>query len=77
MDFWPPIPPNKGFMLGLSLDRKGILYAGIDSLSPELKSGVYRLPPGGAGKATLFATDKNITFPNNYRLDKQGQLFCQ
>jgi hypothetical protein len=73
--FWPTIPPNKGFMLGLSLDRKGILYASIASLSPELKSGVYRLPPGGAGKATLFATDKNMTFPNDLLFGQQRQLF--
>ena len=23
---WPTIPPNKGFMLGLSFDKKGMLY---------------------------------------------------
>lgn len=72
---WPTIPPNKGFMLGLSFDKKGMLYAAIASLSPELKSGVYRLPPGGAGKATLFASDKNMTFPNDLLFGRRGQLF--
>ena len=23
---WPTIPPNKGFMFGLSFDKKGMLY---------------------------------------------------
>lgn len=73
---WPTIPPNKGFMLGLSFDKKGMLYAAIASQTPELKSGVYRLPVGGAaGKATLFASDKNMTFPNDLLFGPQGQLF--
>lgn len=72
---WPTIPPNKGFMLGLSFDKKGMLYAAIASLSHELKSGVYRLPPGGAGKATLFASEKNMTFPNDLLFGRLGQLF--
>jgi sugar lactone lactonase YvrE len=72
---WPTIPPNKGFMLGLNLDKQGNLYAAVASLSPELKSGVYRLPPGGAGQATLFATHPNMTFPNDLLFDKQGRLF--
>jgi hypothetical protein len=42
---WPTIPPNKGFMFGLNLDKQGNLYAAIASLSPQLKSGVYRLFP--------------------------------
>ena len=45
------------------------------SLSPELKSGVYRLAAGGAGQATLFATHQNMTFPNDLLFDKQGRLF--
>ena len=53
---WRTIPPNKGFMLGLNFDKQGSLYAAVASLSPELKSGVYRLSPGGVGQATLFAT---------------------
>ena len=72
---WPTIPPNKGFMLGLSFDKRGMLYAAIASQTPELKSGVYRLPPGGAGNATLFASDKNMTFPNDLLFGPQGQLF--
>ena len=73
---WPTIPPNKGFMLGLSFDKKGMLYAAVASLTPELKSGVYRLPPGGSvAKATLFASDKNMTFPNDLLFGPQGQLF--
>ncbi|HET7345295.1 MAG TPA: SMP-30/gluconolactonase/LRE family protein [Nitrososphaeraceae archaeon] len=72
---WPTIPPNKGFMLGLSFDKKGMLYAAIASQTPELKSGVYRLPVGGAGKATLFASNKNMTFPNDLLFGPQGQLF--
>ncbi|MGN6633725.1 MAG: SMP-30/gluconolactonase/LRE family protein [Nitrososphaeraceae archaeon] len=73
---WPTIPPNKGFMLGLSFDKKGMLYAAIASLTPELKSGVYRLPAGGStAKATLFAYDKNMTFPNDLLFGPEGQLF--
>ena len=72
---WPTIPLNKGFMLGLNFDKQGNLYAAIASLSPELKSGVYRLSPGGAGQATLFATHPNMTFPNDLLFDKQGRLF--
>ena len=46
------------------------------SQTPELKSGVYRLPVGdAAGKATLFASDKNMTFPNDSLFGPQGQLF--
>ena len=70
---WPTIPPNKGFMLGLNFDKQGSLYAAVASLSPELKSGVYRLSPGGVGQATLFATHPNMTFPNDLLFDKQGR----
>jgi sugar lactone lactonase YvrE len=72
---WPTIPLNKGFMLGLNFDKQGNLYAAIASLSPELKSGVYRLAAGGAGQATLFATHQNMSFPNDLLFDKQGRLF--
>ena len=72
---WPTIPPNKGSMLGLNFDKQENLYAAVSSLSPELKSGVYRLSPGGAGHATLFATHPNMTFPNDLLFDKQGRLF--
>jgi sugar lactone lactonase YvrE len=72
---WPTIPPNEGSMLGLNFDKQGNLYAAVSSLSPELKSGVYRLSPGGAGHATLFATHPNMTFPNDLLFDKQGRLF--
>jgi hypothetical protein len=61
-------------MLGLNFDKKGMLYAAIASLSPELKSGVYRLPAGSAGKATLFASYRNMTFPNDLLFRQQGQL---
>src|ERR1051326_4276157 len=71
---WPTIPPNKGFMLGLNFDKQGNLYAAIASLSPQLKSGVYRLSPG-ASNATLFAKHQNMTFPNDLLSDKKGQLF--
>ena len=72
---WPTIPPNKGFMLGLNFDKQGHLYGAIASLSPQLKSGVYRLSPGGATNATLFAKHQNMTFPNDLLFDKKGQLF--
>jgi sugar lactone lactonase YvrE len=73
---WPTIPPNKGSMLGLNFDKQGNLYAAVaSSLSPEVKSGVYRLSPGGAGHATLFATHPNMTFPNDLLFDKQWRLF--
>ena len=72
---WPTIPSNKGFMLGLNFDKQGNLYAAIASLSPQLKSGVYRLSPGGASNATLFAKHQNMTFPNDLLFDKKGQLF--
>jgi Lhr-like helicase len=48
---WPTIPPNKGFMLGLSFDKKGMLYAAIASLSPELKSG---LTPSQQRQARIY-----------------------
>jgi sugar lactone lactonase YvrE len=72
---WPAIPTNKGFMLGLDLDEQGMLYAAIASLSPELKSGIYRLSSGGTGHADLFASHTNMTFPNDLLFDHQGRLF--
>jgi sugar lactone lactonase YvrE len=62
-------------MFGLNFDKQGYLYAAIASLSPQLKSGVYRLSPGGASNATLFAKHQNMTFPNDLLFDKKGQLF--
>jgi sugar lactone lactonase YvrE len=72
---WPTIPTNKGFMLGLDFDKQGMLYAAIASLSPELKSGIYRLSSGGAGQAALFASNTNMTFPNDLLFGQQGRLF--
>ena len=72
---WPAIPTSKGFMLGLDLDEQGMLYAAIASLSPELKSGIYRLSSGGTGHADLFASHTNMTFPNDLLFDHQGRLF--
>jgi sugar lactone lactonase YvrE len=72
---WPAIPTNKGFMLGLDLDEQGMLYAAIASLSPELKSGIYRLSSGGTGHADLFASHTNMTFPNDLLFDHQGRHF--
>jgi sugar lactone lactonase YvrE len=71
----PTIPPNKGFMLGLNFDKQGNLYAAVAYLSPELKSGLYRLSPKSVGQTTLFATHPNMTFPNDLLFDKQRRLF--
>lgn len=71
---WPKIPTNQGFLIGLTFDDKGYLYAGIGSFSKEFQPGIYRLAPGEYnGNATLFATHPNMTFPNGLVFDKQRE----
>lgn len=71
-----PAPvPNKGFMTGLAIDSKGTLYAALVSFTSEVQAGIYRVPAGG-GKATLFAKDANMPFPNGLAFDGDDTLYA-
>lgn len=77
-----PIPPSmnpampNGYLLGLTFDAAGNLYAGAASFGAAFMAGIYRLPPTG-GTATLFARDamNRMNFPNGLAFDAMGNLF--
>jgi sugar lactone lactonase YvrE len=70
----PPVPPDRGALLGLGVDDDGTLYAGVTSQDPAvLTSGVYRFAPGG-GAAELFASDPAMRFPNDVRVEASRLL---
>jgi hypothetical protein len=70
----PPIPPNQGALVGLSLGPDDLLYAAVNSFSPSLQTGVYRFSKAG-GEATLFASDPALKFANDIRFDAAGDFF--
>jgi len=70
----PAPAPGKGFMTGLALSAQGDVYAGLASFTPEIQAGIYRIPAAG-GRATLFAKDQDLSFPNALAFDADGTLF--
>ena len=70
----PQIPPGQGFMVGMALDERENLYVALASFTPQVQTGIYRVPPAG-GQAVLFATDKGMALPNVLAFDKKGALF--
>jgi len=72
-----PAPvPNKGFMTGLAFGTKDptTLYAELVSFVPDVQAGIYRVDASG-GKATLFAKDPAMIFPNGMVTDDAGNWF--
>jgi sugar lactone lactonase YvrE len=64
-------PPDGELLLGLILDAKGTLYAGVSGKAKG-GAGVYQFDASGA--PTLVADDKNMTFPNGLVFAKDGSL---
>jgi sugar lactone lactonase YvrE len=71
---WPAIPKDAAYLTGLVFDAQGALYAGLASFSPQLRTGIYRLP-AGAEEASLFAGHPDLAFPNGLDFDAKGRLF--
>ncbi|MFQ5794349.1 MAG: LysM peptidoglycan-binding domain-containing protein [Candidatus Bipolaricaulia bacterium] len=70
----PQAPPGEGFMVGMALDANGNLYVNLASFTPQVRTGIYRVPAGG-GSAALFASDEAMLFPNDLVFDDRGNLF--
>jgi len=71
-----PAPVSgKGFMTGLAQSAAGDVYAGLASFVPEVQAGIYRIPKEG-GRATLFAKDAALPFPNALAFDADGSLWA-
>jgi sugar lactone lactonase YvrE len=62
-----------GFLTGLTL-RGGQVYAALVSFNPSAQAGIYRLPAEG-GPASLFASNPEMTFPNDLHFDGAGDLY--
>jgi sugar lactone lactonase YvrE len=70
----PKVSEGNGFSTGLAFDKQGNLYAALASFTPDVTTGIYRIPPGG-GDAVLFASDPAMQFPNDLKFDREGNLF--
>jgi sugar lactone lactonase YvrE len=70
---FPRLGQGQGFLTGLTFDAQGNLYAGLASFTPDVQTGIYRVPASG-GAATLFATHAEMAFPNDL-LWNDGSLY--
>ena len=69
----PTPPPNGGYLLGMTFDKAGNLFAGVASSSAAYQPGIFKVPAAG-GPATLFASAPGLNFPNGLVFDDSGAL---
>jgi len=66
--------PGMSATVGLHLEPSGELFVVYRSGTPEVPSGVYRVPTGG-GNARLYAWTDQAGWPNDLVLDRAGNVY--
>ena len=70
----PPGPRGQTFVVGLTADRGGDVYAIYGSFADAAATGVYRIPRTG-GPGVRFAGHPELRFPNDLDFAPDGSLF--
>lgn len=70
----PPGPRGQTFVVGLTTDRSGDVYAIYGSFAVPSATGIYRIPKAG-GAGVKFAGHPELRFPNDLDFGPDGTLF--